>query len=118
MDLPRGSTGSTPLKGWTHGPNVGPNPPNSRVGKDKRHVGGELESAQKAAREGKGDSALEPDNLSLFAEGATAPQSTEQVQPENDVARDDSRVETEEEVFEMARAYFGLEPMRERAGAA
>lgn len=109
----RGSIGSTTLKGGPNGPNVGPNGLGSRFSEDKRHVGGSPESAQKAAREGEGDGALHPDNPSLLAETAS-----EQGDSENDACRDDSLVKSEAEVFEVARAYFGLEPMRERAGAA
>jgi hypothetical protein len=92
----RGSTGSTPRKGWTHGPNVGPNPPSSRVSEDKRHVAGRPESAQKAAREGEGDGAANPGNPSLSAKTAT-----EQGEPLNDACRDDDAYtfRTEEEVF-------------------
>jgi phage/plasmid-associated DNA primase len=72
-------------------------------------------SAQKAAREGKGDGELKPDNPSP---SSAVVESGESPDSENDVCRDDSLVKTEAEVVEMARAYFGLEPMRERAGAA
>jgi hypothetical protein len=87
----------------------------SGVSEDKRHVGDSPESAQKAASEGEGVGELHPDNPSL---SSAVVESGELPDSENDACRDDSLVKSEAEVFEMARVYFGLEPMRERAGAA
>jgi phage/plasmid-associated DNA primase len=77
-------------------------------------------SAQKAAKEGKGGGVeTQPANPSLLAQTAT-----EQGEPENDVCREDEEmrrtgiIQSERQVFELARLHFGLEPMRERPGAA
>ena len=88
----------------------------SRVSEDKRHSQDGPYPAQKAAKEEKGVlGEPKPDSLpssSAVVEGEEPPDS------ENDVDLDDFLIKSEAEVFEMARVYFGLEPMRERAGAA
>jgi len=84
----------------------------------KRHVGGSPNSAQKAAREGKGVVQTQPDNPSLSANGATAPQSAEQVQPENDACRieGDDTLRTEDQVFaEVDAVLKGHERQRAKA---
>jgi hypothetical protein len=90
-----GGTGGTP-------PLHEPSGNGSRVSGDKRHVGDGPNPQREDGTEGK-DVETQPATPSLSAETAA-----ERGGSENDACWDDPLIKSEEEVFEMARAYFGL----------